>query len=1256
MSAATTTIDPTAAAAGRTNPFPGLRPFREDEESLFFGRESQVDAMVDKLKATRFLSVVGTSGSGKSSLVNCGLRPALHRGLMAQVGTTWRMAQFRPGADPVRAMAVALAQDGVLFRDYQVEGLTLAEIVDTTLRMSKVGLIDIFEQARLDDDVNLLVVVDQFEELFRFRQLQDAGPDTAFGISESAAAFVNLLLEANEEAAHPIYVVLTMRSDFLGECAQFPGLAEAVNDGQYLVPRMTRDERRAAIAGPIGVGGAEIEPVLLTRLLNDVGDNPDQLSILQHALNRTWARWQGVGGEGPLRLQHYEDIGTMAHALDRHAEKAFGELGTEAEQKFCERVFKALTDNATDPRGVRRPTRVRTLCELTAAQEADVAAVIDVFRKPSRSFVMPPAGEPLTPETVVDISHESLMRIWQRLNVWADEEAQSARTYRRLAEVAAQHEAGEASLARDPELQFALNWRDRNQPNESWASRYHAGFAPAMNFLAESEKAREKERRAARRRVVFLIALVVILAALGLVTLWQQREAVHQRHDAEKASKAATLLALTATANDSSVTPIGSALLLGLAAYRTSPSFDSRRSIVLSRAAAAEQPLQLILRTHTPASALAISRDGNTVATADRSGRVRRWDLRSHRRVGPTLSVVDAGSHTKTIRPSLAFGRDGSIAEGTDARLTLWDSAGRGMSLRDRVKHIKGEVRTVAFSRDGKLLASSGFDGQVRLWNVATRKLLHRFSAGTLPVNGVSFSPDGGLLAAAGDGGAIHVWRVKTHRPFARLSLAGGFSPAVNGLAFASDGIIATAADDGSIRGWDVYSRRPATQKPFVTGRPFVDLSVSRDDTRFAAASDDGTVRIWSTRTGKLLFTATSPGSSTNRTVDFDTGGRLVSLSADGNVTVWGENSASFGDPLPGRVTGWPEGLGVSADTIGISDTLPVLAASPDGKTLVAAGHNGLRFWSAKTRKPLLNTSRAANSPVDAVAFSPGGKLLATAATPGDIQLWRAKDLPQLVSAGRAHLGAVIAQSLAISRDGLLAFGATNGRVYLWDTRTPRAKPRLIGAGSDLRNFLRSVFDVAFSPNGKTLASGGWDGTLRLWRASTANLIGRPDEMKAPSAVRGIAFSPNGRLIAVASDDGTISLWDAATRNELRAITPDSDAVESVAFTAGGQVLVTAGDDGAVRFWDVQTLHPLGQLVKSHVGKIRRLALSTDGSVLATAQNNGSVRLWPGVVWPNTAALTADICGVVAGGIADAEWKAILPAAVKQPRPQLCRK
>src|SRR5712671_3574140 len=153
------------------NPYPGLRPFREQEEVLFFGREKQIDAMVDKLAETHFLAVVGTSGSGKSSLVNCGLRPALHRGLMASAGTTWRMAQFRPGSNPLRAMAEALARNGVLYKDFDAGDFTLAEIIETTLRTSKLGLRDAYREARLGEGNNLLVVVDQFEELFRYRKL-----------------------------------------------------------------------------------------------------------------------------------------------------------------------------------------------------------------------------------------------------------------------------------------------------------------------------------------------------------------------------------------------------------------------------------------------------------------------------------------------------------------------------------------------------------------------------------------------------------------------------------------------------------------------------------------------------------------------------------------------------------------------------------------------------------------------------------------------------------------------------------------------------------------------------------------------------------------------------------------------------------------------------------------------------------------------------------------------------------------------------
>jgi len=476
----------TTVKAPDGNPFPGLRPFHRNEEQYFFGRETQTDGMVDKLAASRFLTVIGSSGSGKSSLVNCGLRVALHGGLMASAGTRWRVAQFRPGSDPIGALARTLAADGVLFDDFESAAMTLDEIIETNLRMSRMGLVDIVQQARTGDDVNVLVVVDQFEELFRYRRQGDNG---------DSAAFVELLLEARRQAArHRIYIVLTMRSDFLGDCSRYPGLAEAINEGQYLVPQMTREERRLAIEGPVKVCGARMAPVLLTRLVNDLGDDPDQLSVLQHALNRIWSVWAAEGDRSSaLNLSHYSAIGSMANALDRHAEKAYAELAADRRQALAQKMFQALTDKSTDVRGVRRPTPLRTLCAVTGASSAELVEIIEVFRKPSRSFLMPPANEPLEAETVIDISHESLMRKWRRLIDWADEEARSMQTYRRLAETASLHAAGKAGLWRDPDLQIALDWQRESEPTEAWATRYQGGFSEAMQFLDESAAAHEAE-------------------------------------------------------------------------------------------------------------------------------------------------------------------------------------------------------------------------------------------------------------------------------------------------------------------------------------------------------------------------------------------------------------------------------------------------------------------------------------------------------------------------------------------------------------------------------------------------------------------------------------------------------------------------------------------------------------------------------------------------------------------------------------------
>ncbi|HSS51222.1 MAG TPA: hypothetical protein VLX28_19955, partial [Thermoanaerobaculia bacterium] len=215
-----------AEPAVRLNPFPGLRPFEPDEDYLFFGRERQIDELLKRLRTTRFLAILGTSGSGKSSLVRSGLIPSLYGGGMTRAGSSWRVAILRPGVDPTGNLATALAAPEALGGDDLQRAF-----FETTLRASKLGLVECVRQARLRERDNVLVLADQFEELFRFKQS---------GGHDEAVAFVKLLIEASRCPDLPLYVAFTMRSDFLGNCMEFAELPEVVNEGLYLVPRMTR--------------------------------------------------------------------------------------------------------------------------------------------------------------------------------------------------------------------------------------------------------------------------------------------------------------------------------------------------------------------------------------------------------------------------------------------------------------------------------------------------------------------------------------------------------------------------------------------------------------------------------------------------------------------------------------------------------------------------------------------------------------------------------------------------------------------------------------------------------------------------------------------------------------------------------------------------------------------------------------------------------------------------------------------------------
>jgi len=503
------------------NPFPGLRSFEPEEDHLFFGREKEVDELLRRLRSTRFLSVVGTSGSGKSSLVRSGLLPALYSGFMVKAGSNWRVAKFRPSDDPIGHLASALDAPDVLGAKGELES-TNRILLEATLRRGTLGLVEAVRQARIPADQNILIVVDQFEELFRFRRSRHIENSR-----DEAVAFVKLLLEASRQESLPIYVVLTMRSDFIGDCMEYPGLPEAVNAGQYLVPRLSREELRSAITGPAAVAGGEIAPRLVLRLLNDLGDDQDQLPALQHALMRTWDHWaKRTQTPEPVDIFDYEAIGTMRNALSMHAEEAYEEAGSDLRRKIVEQVFKALTDTFSDRRGVRRPTSVRELGAICEVPESDVISIIEIFRRPGRTFLMPPATVPLDSNSIIDISHESLMRCWTRLLAWAEAERVSAELYARLAEAATWFEEGKGGLWRNPELDLGLQWKRANRPTAAWAQRYGESFEGAMQFLERSawerdqylvkrEAERKKKLREAQWAAGVLAALLVIAGTLA---------------------------------------------------------------------------------------------------------------------------------------------------------------------------------------------------------------------------------------------------------------------------------------------------------------------------------------------------------------------------------------------------------------------------------------------------------------------------------------------------------------------------------------------------------------------------------------------------------------------------------------------------------------------------------------------------------------------------------------------------------------------
>jgi len=513
-----------------SQPYPGLRPFESDEADVFFGREEQTDELLTRLGKTRFLAIIGASGCGKSSLVRAGMIPSLETGFMAAAGSRWSFVQLRPGSHPIRRLANALIEQAGLMPEDGDKNEALG-FLNATLRRGPLGLVEALQYTPLPPQTNLLILVDQFEEIFRFRREGDR---------DEADAFVALLLASTRQRDLPIYVAITMRSDFIGDCAVFNGLPEALNQSQYLTPRLTREQLRAAIVGPARVFGGDVEPELVNSLLNEMGTDPDQLPLLQHLLMRVWNRaashedsLQAAADDDTtgrlLTVQIAEAVGGLKRALSNHLDEAYGGLD-DRQQKMAEALFRRLSERGVDQRDIRRPTSAAEIEALTGASLGQLVAIVDTFRAPTRSFLVPCCLEPIYSETVLDITHESLIRQWERLRGWAEAEAQSAETYRLLEQAARRWQQGLGGFWRTPDLEAALAWKDREQPTAPWARRYGGDFDLAMHFLAASEQERQAEmervealrqrevRRLRRSRAI--LAAVCASMVAGGIFLW----------------------------------------------------------------------------------------------------------------------------------------------------------------------------------------------------------------------------------------------------------------------------------------------------------------------------------------------------------------------------------------------------------------------------------------------------------------------------------------------------------------------------------------------------------------------------------------------------------------------------------------------------------------------------------------------------------------------------------------------------------------
>jgi WD40 repeat protein len=1121
-------------------PYRGLLPYDQAHEAVFFGRERLTAALAGTLAQAGIVMLTGASGAGKTSLLQAGLVPALARGVQVPGSSSWFQISVTPGTRPLTELSARLARLGgrdpaVVRKDLaDAPGethLMVSDIVQAArdLRQDRTGS----EPERPDEAARLVLIVDQFEQIFAAAGEEGRLERTAFIDSVCAAA----TRPAGPRGEPPALVVIAVRGDHWDRCAGYPQLVDAMQRDQIVVGPMTDADLRRVITGPAEASGLAVEPGLVDTVLAGLrsAGNGEQagrgafglLPLLSQAMMLTWEHREG----DQLTRRSYEDAGHqtgIAQAIEVTAETAYRGL-TENQQAIAREVFRRMTAMGPDRRPVRRAA---TSDELHSgwpkSERPAVDAVLEVFAR-SRLLVLD------TDRT--EIAHDVLLQAWPRLRGWLEEDETSLILYGQLAEDTARWRASGADRTL---LYRGVQLAATQQAARVWAAnpgRYPALSAGEAEFLRASGRAMTRGRWR-RRALAGLLAVLVIAALAGAGIAVKNARTTAARQSTANVSQRLAAQSTALDAND----PVTAALLAG-AAWRLAPTAQARYSLLQSLA----QPVRGVLTAPSGVvTALAYSPNGTTLAAGYSGGAIRLWDLASHHTISATT--------WRATPLALAFTSGGQQLEVADAdAVGTWDLDNQAqITARPFASPAQGNA--VAFSPDGRTVATGSADGNVRLWDAATgQEIGPPMSSDAQPVATVAFSPDGALVAAGSADGNVQLWNTATQQVAGSAMVVG---PAeVDALAFSPDGkLLATGGQDGTARLWDVTTASQ-TGTTMETGSAVSALTFGISGTTLAAAESDGATELWDvatqTQTGAPLTVQGSAGVSA---LAFGPrAGGLATGDGNGSIQLW--DPAGFHQPSA------PLAVGPVSPAPAAPGRTPAAFSADGGLLATSDGHGIVRVWDISARR-LVGVPLSSYHTLTGLALSPDGKTLAVAGS--GVQLWQTAT-GQRIGTALPAVGHGRYRAVAFSPDGtLLATLGADGTARIWNVATQQEA----GAPMTVDGPGAPAGAVAISPNGKVLVTVAAGGQTQLWSVATQKPLGNP--MAAGPGTTVAAFSPDGTMLATTGSSGSVRFWDVATQQEIGApMTAGTQPVYAAAFSAGGSTLVTAGGDGTARLWDV---------------------------------------------------------------------------------------